>query len=369
MAGKTTVAIRGEDFAVNGEPTYAGRVFEGKRVEGLLFNVRAVQATFDDENWPQTRYYDTEMGRRSFAYPDTCRWDPDRNTTEFCAALPAWRRHGLLAVTLCFQGGRPIKDSWRGRAEPQPWVNVGFTPEGALKPAYAERMARCLDALDHLGMVGIVSFFYFGQSARLRDDEAVKRAVREGTEWLLATGHRNILVEVANEVNAVTSPYHHYAEHPILHKGRVVELAHLAREVSGGRLPLSVSFNGGDLPTPELLQVCDFALLHGNAQSAADHQRMVHKVRAMPAWQANPKPIVFNEAGEQTVHLDAAFRVHASWGYFDFGLNNYRSGYQSPPSNWGIVSAEQRDFFARLAEITGNSIQLSAVSGQSEADL
>jgi len=66
----TELSIRGEEFLLDGRPTYEGRVFEGKGVQGLLFNVRAVQATFDDEN-PETRHY--------WAYPDTGEWDPNRN--------------------------------------------------------------------------------------------------------------------------------------------------------------------------------------------------------------------------------------------------------------------------------------------------
>ena len=50
----TTIHIIGDKFTINGQPTYAGRTCEGLPVEGLLFNVRAVQATFDDAN-PGTR--------------------------------------------------------------------------------------------------------------------------------------------------------------------------------------------------------------------------------------------------------------------------------------------------------------------------
>src|ERR1044072_9402196 len=46
----TTVSILGEDFRINDKPTYAGRAWRGHRVEGLLFNLRMVQATFDDRN-------------------------------------------------------------------------------------------------------------------------------------------------------------------------------------------------------------------------------------------------------------------------------------------------------------------------------
>ena len=40
----TISSISGSDVLIDGQLTYSGRVFEGKRNEGLLFNVRAVQA-------------------------------------------------------------------------------------------------------------------------------------------------------------------------------------------------------------------------------------------------------------------------------------------------------------------------------------
>src|SRR5262245_64805758 len=75
---QTEVAIRGDAFLINGKPTYAGRKWNGHRVEGLLFNARMVQGIFDDLN-PKTR--------DRWAYPDTRRWDPDRNAREFVAAM------------------------------------------------------------------------------------------------------------------------------------------------------------------------------------------------------------------------------------------------------------------------------------------
>ena len=95
---KTEVSIRGDGFLINGKPTYKGRSFNGKKVEGLLMNVRLVQAIFDDLN-PETR--------NLWAYPDTGMWDPERNTSEFIAALGEWKRYGVLAVTLNLQGGTP----------------------------------------------------------------------------------------------------------------------------------------------------------------------------------------------------------------------------------------------------------------------
>src|SRR4051794_23385968 len=45
---KTEVAIRGDGFLINGRPTYAGRSWRGRSVEGLLVNARMVQGIFDD---------------------------------------------------------------------------------------------------------------------------------------------------------------------------------------------------------------------------------------------------------------------------------------------------------------------------------
>jgi hypothetical protein len=50
---KTAVSIKGEQFLLNGQPTYAGRTWNGKKIEGLLLNSRMVQGTFDDLN-PET---------------------------------------------------------------------------------------------------------------------------------------------------------------------------------------------------------------------------------------------------------------------------------------------------------------------------
>ena len=54
MTGRTVLGIEGSRFTIDGQPTYAGREYQGWPIEGLLMNVRAVQATFDDLN-PETR--------------------------------------------------------------------------------------------------------------------------------------------------------------------------------------------------------------------------------------------------------------------------------------------------------------------------
>ena len=126
VARQTTVTIQGDGFLINGRPTYQGRTWRGLRVEGLLMNSRMVQGIFDDMN-PETR--------NLWVYPGAKQWDPERNTREFLAAMPEWRRHGLLSFTINLQGGSP-----QGYSQKQPWHNNGFHPDGTLRPDYLARL-------------------------------------------------------------------------------------------------------------------------------------------------------------------------------------------------------------------------------------
>jgi hypothetical protein len=347
MPGATTVGIEGERFLLNGRPTYADRVFEGHRVEGLLFNARLVQGIFDDAN-PATR--------DRWAYPDNGRWDPERNTDEFVAAMPDWRAHGLLAFTLCLQGGSP-----EGYSRAQPWDNSAFAPDGSLKPAYLGRLARILDRADELGMVVILSLFYFGQDERLHDEAAVVRGVDEAARWLLTRGVTNVVLEIANECDV---PRY---EHAILRPDRVHELIERARgiEVGGRRLLAGTSYGGGSLPGDRVVAVSDLVLLHGNqVDDPLAIGDMVARTRALPSYR--PMPIVFNEDDHfsfdrPSSNLRAALEAYASWGFFDPGAaaggssarGDYVEGYQLVPVNWRINTPRKRAFFDTIRRITG----------------
>ena len=338
---KTTVSIVSEDFHLNGRPTYAGRSWNGHRIEGLLLNSRMVQATYDDLN-PETA--------TRWAYADTGQWDAERNVREFIAAMPEWKRHGLLAVTVNFQGGSP-----EGYSSKQTWESGAFNADGGLRPEFADRMRRVLDAADAQGMVVILGYFYFGQDQRLRDEAAVIRATDEATRWLLDGGWRNVLVEVNNECDVKAY------DHDILKPARVHELITRVRkaERDGRRLLGGTSYGGGAIPQENVVRASDFLLLHGNG--VKDPKRitaMVKQTRAVPGYK--PMPIVFNEDDHEnfdqpTNNFAAALAEHVSWGWFDYrrkgeGLDE---GYQSPPVNWGLSSERKRAFFKYLAEITG----------------
>lgn len=343
---QTVVSITGEDFHLNGRPTYPGRAWRGLRIEGLLLNSRMVQATFDDLN-PATR--------SQWDYADGP-WDAERNVREFIAAMPSWHRCGLLAVTLNLQGGNP-----RGYVNDQPWHNSAFTSDGRLRPDYMDRLARVLDAADALGMVVILGLFYFGQDERLADEQAVIRAADNATDWLLDRGDRHVLIEVGNEVD-----FPRY-EHPIIARDRGHELIERIQQRSrcrvdspAGRLLVSTSMRGGGVPTPNIVNVADYLLLHGNGVHQPDGiRKLVDDTRGVAGYRG--QPIVFNEDD----HFDfdkadnnflAALSRRTSWGYFDYREQGepLEQGFQSVPVDWGINSPRKQAFFSLLAEITGS---------------
>ena len=338
---RTTVSITGDSFHINGRPTYAGRIWNGHSIEGLLFNSRMVQGIFDDLN-PETA--------SQWAYPDTGKWDPERNTNEFIAAMPEWRSRGLLAFTLNLQGGSPY-----GYSKQQPWENSAFDSDGALRPAYTARLERIVNRANELGMVVIVGYFYVGQAVRLRDEAAVIKATENATRFLLQHDWRNVLVEIDNECDVGF-------KHEILKPDRVSELIARVKAVRirGRRLLAGTSFRGGLIPTESVVRVSDFLLLHGNGVTHPEQiAEMVRKTRAVPGY--TPKPILFNEDDHFNFDLPennmtAALGEHASWGYFDYRMKDesFENGFQSVPADWNIGSPRKRGFFDLLAQVTGS---------------
>ena len=337
-SGATTVSIVGDEFYINGKPTYQGRSWRGHKIQGLLMNSRMVQGIFDDRNLKTAKRW---------VYPDTGRWDVGRNTREFLAAMDEWRKHGLLAFTINLQGGSP-----EGYSKEQPWHNSAIEPDGSLRSDYLHRLEQILAKADHLGMVVILGCFYFGQDERLRDEAAVIRAVDKIVQWLFDQGRRNVILEINNECNV-------RYDHDILKPDRVHELILRVRtrERENRRFYVGTSYGGGTIPKENVVRASDFLLIHGNGVGEPDRiADMVRKTRAVRGY--SPKPILFNEDD----HFDfekpknnfvAALGEYASWGYFDPGKNNYIEGYQSPPVRWEINTERKRAFFRLLAEITG----------------
>lgn len=335
FAPETKVTIKGEKFFINGSPTFEGRTWKGFSVEGLLPNSRMVQGVFDDLN-PET------VSR--WNYPDG-KWDANRNTNEFVAAITEWRKHGLLAFTINFQGGSP-----EGYSRVQPWENNAFEADGTLIPAFAGRMERIVEEADKNGMVVILGIFYFGQDERLAYETAVIAAVDNSVAWIQKKGYTNVIIEVANECN--NKAY----KHEIIKQERIHELI-LRIKKNAPEILVATSFNGNTIPPDKIVEVSDYVLIHGNGVKIPSRiTEMVEQIRNLPSYK--PMPIVYNEDD----HFDfdqpennfvAATKAFASWGYFDFRMKDegFDEGYQSIPVNWGISSDRKKGFFAKMKEI------------------
>ncbi|WP_139959693.1 hypothetical protein [Flavicella sediminum] len=334
---KTIVSIKENQFYINDELTYKGRFWQGNKIEGLLMNSRMVQGIFDDLN-PET----VDV----FKYPDTQKWDADRNTNEFVANMEQWHKHGLLAFSLNLQGGGPF--GYKNHN----WINSTFDAKGNLRPAYIKRLEKVLNKADELGMVVILGYFYFRQDEDLEDETAVLNATDKITTWILEKKYKNVLIEINNECNG---PY----DHAILRRPRVHELIQRVKEISGGELLVTTSYGGGIIPQENVLKVSDFILIHGNGVHKPEGiTDMVNQTKQIPGF--TNQPILFTEDDHfnydaENYNFKAAIESYTSWGYFDFRLDGegFKDGYQSVPIDWGINSPRKKAFFNKLKEITG----------------
>jgi hypothetical protein len=337
-AGSTVVATSGSLFTINGAVTH-----EGTSAAGMLVNMRMINGLFSDAN-PKTVW--------RWKYPDTGTWDPNRNTGELIAALPTYHAYGVDAITVGLQGGLPVRNA----TVDQTWNVSAFTRTGALKTDWMERLDHVLTAADALHMVVIVSLFYQAQDQRLADDAAVVAACDNVTDWLTTTGphapYRDVLVEVANEINSTGY------DRAVLTPDRVVELIQRIHDRSGGTLPVSTSFRGRSIPTAAVVAASQYVLLHSSGLTADQLAAAIATIRAMPEYTADPKPILVTEDGvssaaptveDQLAKMDTALGAGAGWGYYDQGLPDYHTGFQTVPINWGITTPHKQAFFDRTA--------------------
>ena len=346
-ARSTTVSIEGNTFHINGRPTYPGRYYKGRKIEGQLFTSRMVNCIINDQN-PETR------GMWSYADGP---WDPERNTNEFIAMLPVYRSHGLTSIAFNVQGGSPMGYGWH-----QPWHTSGYTPDGHLLPDYGARLIRVLDAADKVGLVVVLGYFYISATPALTDEAAVIRATDEVTDLVLSGGFTNVMIEVGNEVDIPRWAY------DIIKPARCHELVQRVQARSAGkvkagarRLLVSTSFATGIALPEKLLQTADFALYHGNALATPDAVRArARAIRAMPGYRG--QPLLINEDD----HFDfdrpdnnmlAAVEEYSGWGFFDYRQirERFEDGYQSLPVDWGINSSRKKGFFSLLADVTGSA--------------
>ena len=340
---QTKMSISGNQFYINGSPTYAGRTWNNQLIEGLLMNSRMVQGVFDDLNPDNVN---------EFAYSDTKVWDAQRNNDEFMKGMEEWKAFGLNSFTLNLQGGSPY-----GYGNKKAY-NPGFNPDGSLNEAYMQRAKKIIEKADQLEMVVILGLFYFGQDQHLKDEAAVKNAVTNVINWLHKQKYRNVIIEIANE----SAPKIGY-DHEIIKPHRIHELISLAKSIksNGYAYPVTTSFIGKGVPTKNVVDVSDFILIHGNgAKEPKQLQLLIDSTKMV--LDGRNIPIVINEDDhydfdKKENNFTTAIKNYVSWGFFDFRRKGegFKEGFQSMPADWGVNSKRKMEFFNLVAEMTGSS--------------
>ncbi len=284
QAARTTkVSIVNGQWHLNGTVTY-----RGAKAEGLLMNVRMVNAVFEDQKRPD--------------------FDADANTNEFIQQIPDYMAHGIRAFTLCLQGGMP---GYEGA------VNSAFNPDGTLRASYLKRVQRLIEACDRNGAVVILGCYYQRQDQILKDEDAVRAGVVHVARWIKAEGFQNVVLEIANEFG------HRGYDHRLLKTGEgIAELIHLAKKTAP-ELLVSASGLGNVKLLDRVAGASDFLLPHFN-NTRADDKTLPERLAALRKY---GKPVVCNEdakvgaEGAKVAQLCVAHGV--SWGFMAEKVNQH----------------------------------------------
>lgn len=290
-------------WLINDRPTNAGSA-----AEGLLMNVRMVNAVFEDR-----------------ARPD---FDPEANTARFLARLPDYATAGVNAFTICLQGGMP---GYEGA------VNSAFEPDGSLRPAYLARVERVIRACGREGLAVILGLFYQRQSAILRDETAVRAGVANAAGWVRDRGFQNVVLEIANEY-----PHGGFVHAVIRDPRSQAGLIRLAK-ATAPHLLVSASGCGDGAVHPEVAEAADFLLPHWNDTREEEIPARLQALRQFG------KAIVCNEDDKTGTAAVAALRASVANGA-GYGLMLKERNQTFPFHFEG--PADDPVFYAALREVT-----------------
>lgn len=304
---RTWLSLFASKWYLDGDVTYPGT-----RAEGLLMNVRMVNAVFEDAN-PKTR-------------PGG--FDAEANTASFIAHIPDYVASGIRAFTIFLQGGMP---GYEGA------VNSAFAPDGTLRAEYLRRVERVIRAADQAGAAVILGCYYQRQDQILRDDKALRAGVVNTVRWVRDQGFANVALDLINEYP------HPGFDHKLLRDPHgVADLIRLAKATTPALL-VSTSGVGDGRTSSEVSQTADFLLVHFNGTPV---DKIAARVRALKKYR---KAIVCNEddkTGKQGARAaEAAVAAGCSWGLMLNRLNQCVPFEFHGPADDPVV-------YAKLKELT-----------------
>ncbi len=291
--------------------TYTGKQYRPEAA-GRLMNLRIAQGLFHDE-WM------TEVP-----------FNPDEHTNSLIKALDVYKEHGVLAINVSLQGGNPAYELFDPIPRDRPHklgpgkgaLISAFRPDGSLKEAWMDRLLRLVRELDRRGMILDLMYFYQHQDEVLENPQAIERAARNVTDWLIDHNCRNVIIEIANEHDVGSYDHDRFIHREV---GRLIELlrGRFREKKAGFVLPISASTAGGMRVYDGVRDHADLVMIHGNSRTPEEKRKRVAELAADPAM---PGPIYMNEDNngrdttpenlkKELASCDAVFESGGSWGY------------------------------------------------------
>lgn len=320
----TTVSIEDGRWHINGEVTYPGQP-----AEGLLMNVRMVNAVFEDDRFPSE--WPSALGED---------FNPEVNTATFIEKIPEYAAQGVRAFTIGLQGGMP---GYEGA------VNSAFRSNGGFHPRYMERVQAVIEACNEHGVAVILSCFYQRQHGEspthsphaLTARETIETAVDNVARWIKDNEFRNVLLEISNEY--AHAGFGQWRDGNWLRSVQgQISLIERARQAHPDLL-VSTSGMGNGTIRPAIADASDFILIHFNTTSLNDYTNRISRIQA----DSPGKPIVVNEDNKiGSVGAEAAERAveaGASWGFMHSWQNQYAPfKFEGPADDPEVYSALRR---------------------------
>jgi hypothetical protein len=288
----TKVSIEGDRWFINGKVLNAG-----SPAEGLLMNVRMVNAVFEDRG--------AELSKFNNAF------DPKQNTDHFVSMIPEYIANGINCFTISLQGGAP---GYEGA------VNSAFESDGTLRVDYMERVAEVIDACNENSCIVILSCFYQRQHSNfssLDGKEAIMNALKNTVLWIKKNHFRNVLLEVSNEYRH--GGYKKWKDGEWLsdNEGQV-DLIKLAKSLYPSLL-VSTSDMGDGRSNTSLADAVDYVSIHFNNTSFENYEERIKANKKFG------KPVVCNEDDKlKEVGVNAlvlSVMNGCGWGYMNSRQN------------------------------------------------
>lgn len=338
----TKVAIKDGRWAINGEWTHPD-----SPAEGLLMNVRMVNAVFEDTG--------------STAKSHLPGFDPDENTDNFIRQIPDYAAHGVRAFTISLQGGFP---GYEGA------VNSAFNAGGSLRDAYMARVARVIRAADRHGVVIILSCFYqrqYSHERMLEGREAIRDAVANVAVWIANQGFTNVVLEISNEY--AHRGFSRWQDGEWLRSvAGQMELIQHAKSVAPDLL-VSTSGMGNGTIAREIAEAADFVLIHFNNTRVEDIPGRIEEARRYG------KPVVCNEddkvgqVGAEAARLSVEHG--AGWGFMHSEKNQHVpfefDGAGDDPLVYQVLTRLTAPKTARYSYLTARSVPRQPIPGSAAA--